>query len=70
MGRRAPEQPVWAIMVTPEGRLLRVRECWAGEKVLLGWRFVARESELLPWPRRDMTLLSNPRRVPDPEDGA
>ena len=69
MGRRAPEQPVWALMVTPDGRILRVRECWATDKTLMGWRFVARESELLPWPRRDVTLQSNPRRAADPEDG-
>lgn len=61
---------MWALMVAPSGKILRVRECYADEKLPHGWTMVARESELLPWPTPSFIPQSNPvRRVEKKGDG-
>jgi hypothetical protein len=58
---RDPEQPRWALMVSPNtpASIVCVREEHADSKVSMGWILVARESELLPF--------NPPRLIPDSE---
>lgn len=46
---RAPEHPVWTLMLTHHATIVHVRQEFADEKTKLGWIIVARESDILPF---------------------
>lgn len=47
--RRAPEQPRYTLMITPNGDIAAVVQEYEKEKRTCGWVTVARESEILPF---------------------